>query len=90
MSNFNSVKAGSDLESFVNNTEIIFNAQLEKINFMKSRLLKFRGLIREENEVSQKILKLNDLMGSIYENSFHTQSEMSKNEFIQNFEEECN
>jgi hypothetical protein len=75
----------SDIELYVNSMEKVYNLQLEKINFMKMRLINFKTLLREENEISQKFLKMSEMMGSMYESSFHTQSNMSKNEQQENF-----
>ncbi len=64
---------GSDIDLYVDTMEKIFNLQLEKINFMKMRLTNFKTLLREEEEVSNKIMKMNEVMTSMYENSFDTQ-----------------
>jgi phosphopantetheine adenylyltransferase len=82
-------KPGSDIEFYVNSMEKVFNQQLEKINFMKNRLINFKNLLKEEEEVSQKFLKLNEMMGSMLTDSFHcnSQSNYSKNEDLNNFDE---
>jgi len=82
-------KPGSDIEMYVNSMEIVFNQQLEKINYMKTRLINLKNLLKEENEVSQKFLKLNEMMGSIMADSFHcnSQSNYSKNDDLNNFDE---
>jgi len=76
-------KPGSDFEPYVTNMERIYSLQLEKINFMKMRLNNFKVLLKEENDISQKILKMNEMMKDMYENSFHTQSTV-----MNNFDEE--
>ena len=89
MSNVNTVeKPGSDIELYVTSMEKIYALQLEKINFMKMRMTNFKTLLKEENEISQKIIKMNEMIGSMYENSFQTQSEFSKNEGMNNLEDE--
>ncbi len=70
-------KAGSDIENYVNSIEKIYNQQLEKINFMKLRLINFKKLLSEEAEISQKIMKMNEMMESVYGDSF-SQSTFSK------------
>ena len=89
MANVNSVeKPGSDIESYVNSMEKVYSLQLEKINFMKMRLVNFKNLLKEEMEISQKVIKMNELMGSMYESSFQNQSQFSKNEVI-NLDDNC-
>ena len=86
MSNINTVeKPGSDIETYVNSMEKIYTIQQEKINFMKMRLVNFKNMLKEEKEISQRFLKINEMMGSVYENSFNTQSNISKNEIVNNF-----
>ncbi len=82
-------KPGSDIEFYVNSMENVFNQQLEKINFMKTRLINFKNLLKEEEDVSQKFLKLNEMMGSMLTDSFHcnSQSNFSKSEDLNNFDE---
>jgi hypothetical protein len=41
--------------------EKIFALQLEKVNFMKMRLTNFKNLLKEEEDVSTKIMKMNEL-----------------------------
>ena len=82
-------KPGSDIEYYVNSTEKVFNQQLEKINFMKTRLINFKNLLKEEEEVSQKFIRLNEMMGSMLTDSFHcnSQSNYSKSEDLNNYDE---
>jgi len=82
-------KPGSDIEFYVNSMEKVYNQQLEKINFMKTRLINFKYLLKEEEELSQKFLKINEMMGSMMTDSFHcnSQSNYSKSEDLNNFDE---
>lgn len=77
---------GSDIDLYVNTMEKIFSLQLEKINFMKMRLRNFKNLLNEEEDVSNKIMKMNEIMTSMYENSFHTQS--TCNNILEDFAEQ--
>jgi hypothetical protein len=82
-------KPGSDIESYINSMERVYNQQLEKINFMKTRLVNFKNLLKEEEEVSQRFLRLNEIMGSMMTDSFNcnSQSNYSKSEDLTNFDE---
>ena len=67
MNNINQVEIlGCDIEMYVNSMEKIYNVQLEKINFMKMRLINFKKLLNEEVEISQKFMKMNEMIGSNY------------------------
>jgi phosphopantetheine adenylyltransferase len=82
-------KPGSDIEFYVHSMEKVYNQQLEKINFMKTRFINLKNLLKEEEELSQKFFKLNEMMGSILTDSFHcnSQSNYSKSEDLNNFDE---
>jgi hypothetical protein len=81
-------KPGSDIEIYVNSMEKIFNQQLERINHMKNRLINFKSLLKEEEEISQKFIRLNEMMGGMLENSFnHSHSNFSKSDGINHFDE---
>jgi len=69
--------------------EKVYNQQLEKINFMKTRLINFKNLLKEEQEVSQRFVRLNEMMGSIMADSFNcnSQSNYSKSEDLNNYDE---
>jgi len=69
--------------------EKVYNQQLEKINFTKTRLINFKNLLKEEQEVSQRFLRLNEMMGSIMTDSFNcnSQSNYSKSEDLNNYDE---
>ena len=73
MTSLNNVeKAGSDIEKYVNDIESIYNQQLDRINFMKRRLMNFKNLLKEEEEVSQKFLKINEMMASYVESGHNS------------------
>lgn len=80
MNNINTVeKTGSNIEAYVSSMEQIYNAQLEKINFMKLRLINFKKLLQEEADIAQKFIKMNEMLGSAFGDSFsQTQSSVSK------------
>ncbi len=77
---------GSDIDLYISSMERIFSLQLEKVNFMKMRLTNFKNLLKEEEEVENKIMKMNEMMTDIYENSFHTQSTV--NNILEDFGEQ--
>jgi hypothetical protein len=77
---------GSDIDLYVNTMEKIFSLQLEKVNFMKMRLANFKNLLKEEEDISSKIMKMNEMMTSMYENSFHTESTV--NNILEDFSEQ--
>lgn len=58
---------GSDMESYINNLETSYNRQMEKINFMKTRLMNFKQLLKEEELLSQKFVKANEMWNNMYE-----------------------
>jgi hypothetical protein len=80
-------KPGSHIESYVNSMEQVYMQQIEKVTYMKTRLLNFKHLLKEEEELSGKILRMNEVYGSAYGDSFtvgtncnNSQSNLSKNE----------
>jgi|LauGreDrversion4_2_1035121.scaffolds.fasta_scaffold2755844_1 hypothetical protein len=77
---------GSDIDLYVNTMEKIFSLQLEKVNFMKMRLANFKNILKEEEDISSKIMKMNEMMTSMYENSFHTESTV--NNILEDFSEQ--
>jgi kinesin family protein 2/24 len=83
-------KPGSEIEGYVSNMEKIFNQQIEKITSMKNRLINFKNLLKEEEELSQKFLKIQEFMDSQFGESFHSQSIISKNEGINNLDMDDN
>ena len=80
------LEQGSDIDLYISSMERIFSLQLEKVNFMKMRLTNFKNLLKEEEEVENKIMKMNEMMTDVYENSFQTQSTV--NNILEDFGEQ--
>lgn len=60
----------SDIESYVNTVEKLFTQQIDQITIMRTRLLNFKHLLKEEEQLSNKIMRINEMYGSMYADSF--------------------
>lgn len=66
-------KAGSDIEQYINTMEKLYTQQIEKISFMKTRLLNFKSLVREEAELSDQFHKMSETITLNRTNTFDNQ-----------------
>ena len=80
MNLINILEQKSNVDEYVNKILDIFGEQENKINSMKQKLLGFKRLLKEENELSQKISKLtnrdndnnnDNIDNDIYNNEFN-------------------
>jgi hypothetical protein len=65
---------GSEIQFYINNLELLFTKQSEKLNFMKNRLSKFKQMIKEEEELSRRIVKANEMLDTFYGESIYSAS----------------
>ena len=73
MNLINIVEQKSNVDQYVDGILNIFGEQENKINLMKQKLLGFKRLLKEENELSQKISSLkesNNISNGKNENNF--------------------
>jgi hypothetical protein len=55
---------------------------------MKLRIINFKKLLNEEVEISQKIMKMNEMIGSVNYGDSFSQSSVSKIEAVNNMDYE--
>ena len=55
MNLINSVETKSNIDEYLSNLLNIFNSEELKINNMKSKLINFKKMLKEENELGEKI-----------------------------------
>ena len=84
MNLINIVEEKSNVDEYVEEILNIFGEQENKINSMKQKLLGFKRLLKEENELSQKISLLTekDNNNENIENNFNTSDINNKEENI--------
>ena len=79
MNLINIVEQKSNVDEYVDKIINIFGEQENKINLMKQRLLGFKRLLKEENELSQKISLLTEK-----DKDYNNSNEKNNNENINN------
>ena len=84
MNLINIVEQKSNVDEYVDEILNIFGEQENKINLMKQQLLGFKRLLKEENELSQKISNFNENnsksnSNNKNENHFENINELNKN-----------
>ena len=82
MNLINTLEQKSNVDEYVDKILDIFGDQENKINQMKQKLLGFKRLLKEENELSQKISLLTekDNNNENIENNFNTSDINNKEE----------
>ena len=86
MNLINTLEQKSNVDEYVDKILDIFGDQENKINQMKQKLLGFKRLLKEENELSQKISLLTekDNNNENIENNFNTSDINNKEELNEN------
>ena len=90
MNLINIVEQKSNVDQYVDEILNIFGEQENKINLMKQKLLGFKRLLKEENELSQKISSLKDNNNNSNENNEHNfdENDIENNKKCINLKEE--
>jgi hypothetical protein len=70
----------SDINDYVGNLENIYKQEIEKVTVMLNRLNGFKQLLGEERNLSEQIVKLNEVVGSN-----QNESEMNIQEVTNNY-----
>jgi uncharacterized protein YktA (UPF0223 family) len=70
-------QSGSDISAYVNTIENCYKQEIEKINFMMTRLNNFKNLLREEQQLADKFARAHEQQQLSVNNSIMLNEEVN-------------